>query len=60
MHNKKEEHRCQHGKVITTFHAECLIGWGDRSWKGGTPYKCPFQWYMGDCSKYKPNPDFKV
>ena len=58
-HSLIPEHRCIHGKVISTFHAECRIGWGDRSWKsGGVPYKCPFQWYMGDCSKYKYNPKF--
>lgn len=58
--NKPDEHRCIHGKVIHTFQAECKVGHGLAGWKSkGSPYICPYQWYHGDCSKYKPNPNYR-
>jgi hypothetical protein len=51
------EHRCKHGKIVATFRAQCSIGQGRAGWrKGGLPGVCPWQWYMGDCPKYKHNP----
>lgn len=54
-----EQHRCKHGRVNSTFLAECTIGHGMMGWKNkGSAYICPYQWYMGDCSKYEYNPKF--
>ncbi len=54
-----EEHRCVHGRVVSTFTASCAVGHGMMGWKTkGNPNICPYQWYQEDCSKYEYNKRF--
>lgn len=56
----RTEHRCKHGTIVSTFHAQCAMNWGLKSWPYGKAVGiCPFQWYMGDCAKYVPNKKYR-